>query len=151
MNNVDIVREKLREQVPLLRHLGVTVSEYGDLRVVVVAPLEPNLNTHGTAFAGSLYCVGVMTGWSLAHLSLMDAGYQPSVVLAKAEVVYKRPVTHDIKASTFVDKETFDTFLSDFKEKGKARLKVDVSIFCDGEEAVCLKAEYVAFNKPEGD
>lgn len=146
MKNIDIVRAKLREQVPLLKHIGITVSEYGDLRVVVEAPLEPNLNTHGTAFAGSLYCVGAMTGWSLAHLSLMDAGYEPSVVLAKAEVAYKKPVTHEIRAITSVSKVTFDAFLKDFEVNGKARLAADVSIFCEGQEAVYLTAEYVAFN-----
>ena len=146
MDNIDVVREKLREQVPLLKHIGITVSEYGDLRVVVEAPLEPNLNTHGTAFAGSLYCVGAMTGWSLVHLSLMDAGYEPSVVLAKAEVVYKKPVTHEIRAVTTVEKATFDSFLKEFEANGKARLTADVSIFCDGQEAVYLSAQYVAFN-----
>ena len=147
MKNIDIVREKLKEQVPLLKHIGITVSEYGDLRVVVEAPLEPNLNTHGTAFAGSLYCVGAMTGWSLVHLSLMDAGYEPSVVLAKAEVAYKKPVTHDIRAETTVDKASFERFLIEFEAKGKARLSATVVIYCEGEEAVCLTAEYVAFNR----
>ncbi len=146
MKNIDIVRDMLREQVPLLKHLGISVSEYGDLKVLVEAPLEPNVNTHGTAFAGSLYCVGAMTGWSLTHLSLMDAGYKPSVVLAKAEVEYKKPVTHDISATTGISKQEFTRFLADFETKGKARLSANVIIHCDNQEAVIITAQYVAFN-----
>ncbi|PCJ41658.1 MAG: hypothetical protein COA99_08705 [Moraxellaceae bacterium] len=148
MSNIDIVRTMLQEQVPLLKHLGISVSDYGDLRAVVEAPLAPNINTHGTAFAGSLYCVGAMTGWSLVHLSLMDAGHQPSVVLASAEITYKRPVTHGIKATTSIDRPTFEAFLEDFESKGKARLTADVSIHCEGKEAVKMTAQYVAFNSP---
>lgn len=147
MKNIDIVREMLREQVPLLKHLGISISEYGDLQVVVEAPLAPNVNTHGTAFAGSLYCVGAMTGWSLTHLSLMEAGHKPSVVLANAEVAYKKPVTHDIKATTQISCETFDGFLSDFETKGKARLTAHMVVSCDGQEAVNMTAQYVAFAK----
>ena len=71
------------------------------------------------------------------------------IVLAKAEITYKKPVTHDIKATASIDKVTFDRFVETFEQTGKARLEVLVSIGCNDEEAVQLSAQYVAFKSVE--
>ena len=55
MDKLAHVRNKLKEQVPLIAHMGIDVVSWDGATVVVEAPLEPNINTHGTAFGGSLY------------------------------------------------------------------------------------------------
>ena len=43
-------------------------------RLTVEAELAPNVNVHGTAFAGSLYAIAALSGWGLVHLELARAG-----------------------------------------------------------------------------
>lgn len=143
-DNVEIVRNKLKGQVPLIGHMAVDIVEYEPCKVVVSAPLEPNINTHGTAFGGSLYCVATMAGWSLVHLSLMDAGYEPNVWVTKGEVAYLKPVTHEIKAVAEIDEAALDLFLKAFKSKGKARTTIRVVVHCDEQTAVTLNVEFAA-------
>jgi len=143
-DNVERVKQKLTGQVPLVAHMGVKLVKYENRVVIVEAPLEANINTHGTAFAGSLYSVAAMAGWSLTHLSLMDAGFKPKVMIARGEVDYKKPVTSDIRARACVDEETLETFVETFREKGKAKLGLRIEIESEGGLAMTLEAVYAA-------
>lgn len=148
MNNVDIVRQKLKGQVPLVQHMGVDIVDYQPGKVVVAAPLQPNLNTHGTAFGGSLYCVATMCGWSLVHLTLMDAGFEPSVWVAKGEVTYLKPVTGEIRAQVTASQALREQLITDYSAKGKARVQLTVEIYNADQLALTLNASFAAV-KPQ--
>jgi len=147
MKKTNIISDRLHQQVPLSKHLGVNVSDYRDYAVTVEAPLEPNINSHGTAFAGSLYSVAAVTGVSLINLSLMDHGIEPSVLLVRAEVTYVKPVAHDIKASAVVEESTFKAFLGALKNKGKSRIDINIEVESDGEAAMTLAAHFAVLDK----
>jgi thioesterase domain-containing protein len=144
MSNLDHVRSKVKEQVPLITHMGIDVVAWDGSTVKVEAPLEPNLNTHGTAFGGSLYCVGAMTGWSAVHLTLMEAGHLPSVWLAKGEVEYLKPVRGTLCASTTVTEVQRQQLISEFESKGRVKANIEVVIKEEGQDAVRMSAVYVA-------
>lgn len=144
MSNLDHVRAKLKEQVPLITHMGIDVVGWDGATVKVEAPLQPNLNTHGTAFGGSLYCVGAMTGWSAVHLTLMEAGHLPSVWLAKGEVSYLKPVRGTLRGTTTITEDQRQQIISTYESKGRVKVPVDLIIEEQGEEAVRMSALYVA-------
>ncbi len=144
MSHLDHVRSKLKEQVPLITHMGIDVVGWDGATVQVEAPLGPNLNTHGTAFGGSLYCVGAMTGWSALHLTLMDAGHLPSVWLAKGEVEYLKPVRGTLRASTTISEDLRQQWLSEFEAKGRVKAHIEIAIAEQGQDAVRMRALYVA-------
>ncbi|MDX1692820.1 MAG: YiiD C-terminal domain-containing protein [Ketobacteraceae bacterium] len=145
MDSIDKVREKLKGQVPLVQHMGVDLVLYEPGRVVVEAPLEPNLNTHGTAFGGSLYCVATMCGWSLVHLTLMDAGYDPSVWVTRGEVVYHKPVRGAIRAEVSVGTGLCAALVDEYQQKGRTRADLVVQIYNEQRElALTLEASYAA-------
>lgn len=143
-SHLDHVRHKLRSQVPLIAHMGVDLVSWDGAKVMVEAPLAPNLNTHGTAFGGSLYNVAAMTGWSAVHLTLMDAGHTPSVWVAKGEIEYKIPVRGIIRGVASVDAESRQQLLRAYESKGRAKITLDIVIREDGQDAVILKAVYAA-------
>ncbi len=147
MTNLEQVRNKLKQQVPLIVHMGVDVVSWDGETVVVEAPLEPNLNTHGTAFGGSLYCVGAMTGWSAVHLTLMDAGHVPSVWVVKGEVEYKKPVRGVLRGTTTVNPELRQKLLSGYAEKGRVKAGLDVLIKEAQDHAVIMHAVYAAMKQ----
>ena len=144
MSNVDIVREKLKGQVPLVQHMGVDIVEYQPGYVVVEAPLQPNLNTHGTAFGGSLYCVATMCGWSLVHLTLMDAGFEPSVWVTKGEVTYAKPVTGDLRAQVKASEELLNSLREQYQAKARGKIELTVEIYEGDDLALELIATYAA-------
>ncbi|MCG8313387.1 MAG: thioesterase domain-containing protein [Pseudomonadales bacterium] len=144
MENVEIVREKLKTELPLLQQMAVDIVEYQPGHVIVEAPLEPNLNTHGTAFGGSLYCVATMCGWSMVHLTLMDAGFEPSVWVTKGEVEYLVPVTGALRAEAKVSLEKCQALIDGYREKGKARMDITVEIYQGDALAMQLNATFAA-------
>ena len=143
-SHLDHVRHKLRSQVPLIAHMGVDLLSWDGATVMVEAPLEPNLNTHGTAFGGSLYNVAAMTGWSAVHLTLMDAGHTPSVWVAKGEIDYKAPVRGTLCGIATVTDESRHHLLHAYETKGRAKITIDVVIREGHQDAVLLKAVYAA-------
>ena len=147
MNKLDHVRAKLKEQVPLITHMGIDVISWDGSTVVVEAPLEPNLNTHGTAFGGSLYCVGAMTGWSAFHLTLMDAGHLPSVWLAKGEVAYLKPVRGTLRARTTITDEQRHRILTGYEQNGRVKTSIDITIKEGDDDAVSMSALYAAMRQ----
>ena len=145
MSNIDKVRQKLKGQVPLVQHMGVDVVFYEPGHVITEAPLEPNLNTHGTAFGGSLYCVATMCGWSLVHLTLMDAGFEPSVWVTRGEVTYHKPVAGAIRAEARAIESERRALVDAYREKGRARADLTVEIRNqEGELALTLEAGFAA-------
>ncbi len=142
--HLDFVRHKLRSQVPLIAHMGVDLLSWDGATVIVEAPLEPNLNTHGTAFGGSLYNVAAMTGWSAVHLTLMDAGHMPSVWVAKGEIEYKCPVRGTLRGTATVTDESRQHLLHTYQTKGRAKITMDVVIREGNQDAVLFKAVFAA-------
>ena len=145
--HLDQVRHKLRSQVPLIAHMGVDLVSWDGASVIVEAPLAPNLNTHGTAFGGSLYNVAAMTGWSAVHLTLMDAGHKPSVWVAKGEIDYKAPVRGTLRGVATVTDESRQQLLEAYQTKGRAKITIDVLIREGDQDAVILKAVYAAMTE----
>lgn len=142
--NLDCVRHKLRSQVPLIAHMQVDLLSWDGATVITEAPLAPNLNTHGTAFGGSLYNVAAMTGWSAVHLTLMDAGHTPNVWLAKGEIEYKTPVRGALRGMATLNEESRQQLIQAYEAKGRSRITIDVVIREGEQDAVLLKAVYVA-------
>ena len=60
--------------IPLAAAMSIAVEGYDGRTLTVRAPLPPNRNLHGTAFAGSLFSTCVLTGWGAAWLALHERG-----------------------------------------------------------------------------
>ncbi len=138
------VRHKLGDGVPLIGHMQLDVVSWQPGEVVVEAPLSPNLNTHGTAFGGSLYCVASMAGWAMTHLTLMDAGLMPSVWIVKGEINYMRPVRGALRATASLSGEARAALVDQFRSRGKAKVTVDIRVQEEGQDCVLLSAMYAA-------
>ena len=53
----------LHDHIPLSRAMAVRVVTSAPGHVELAAPLEPNINVHGTAFGGSVSTLGVLAAW----------------------------------------------------------------------------------------
>ena len=129
--------------------------------LILQAPLHRNTNVHQTAFAGSLFSIGVLASFYLARQFMLDQGLledesqektcdsksdttiinrsngKPTYTLVarSADIRYRRPVRSAwIKAtSRLPDKEELQNFLSQLKARGKAMMTVQGSIMINGD------------------
>ncbi len=138
------LQETLYREIPITKHLGITVESYDDEQLTLKAPLEPNINHKQTAFAGSLNAVVTLTGWGLLWLELRERGLMPTIVIQESVSHYLRPITGDFSARCRKpDPIHLDRFEKMLRKKGKARLELLVEIGEGEDVAVSFKGRYV--------
>ena len=130
------------ETIPLTRALGVRVDHFDGDTLRLAADLGPNVNLHGTAFAGSLYAITALTGWSMVHLQLALREQTASIILAEGRIRYLKPVTDTIVAECVLGDQdaAFDTL----SRTGKTRFPLAANVGSGRETAVAFEGEYGA-------
>jgi len=133
----------LHIEIPISKEMGVRVASYDGTSLSLAAPLAPNINRHGTAFAGSLYSLAVLCGWGLLDLKLAEAKLHKHIVIQESSIRYLHPVEHDLVAECRFDNDAFKHFLRTLNKHGRARLSLDVTISQDNLPAVEFSGRYV--------
>ena len=95
-NVLDELTRVWYEQIPLSAAMQVELVSFENDVLTVAADLAPNINLHGTGFAGSLYAINALCGWSMVHLQMQARSLEGSIVLADARMHYARPVKERI-------------------------------------------------------
>src|SRR5487761_2583361 len=93
----------LHAHIPLSRAMSVGVVSIAAERVVLSAPLGPNINHRSTVFGGSASAVAILAAWSLLHLRLTGAGMESRLVIQKNSMDYLAPITGDFTATAQLD------------------------------------------------
>jgi len=96
--------------------------------IEVSAPLEPNINIHGTGFAGSIYSVAVLTGWALCTHLLEQAGIDAELVVARGEIRYRAPVNGELRCRSAAGEAERESFLQAARERGKGLLRLEITV-----------------------
>ena len=127
----DAVREleaRIHAGIPLSTAMGCRIAALGEHDIRVEAPLAPNVNVHGTGFAGSLYALGILTAWGLCAHLLRSADLEADLVVAKATIRYRAPVTGDIACTAALEPAAAGDFLRRLVQEGRARVLVTVAV-----------------------
>ncbi len=141
---------KLREDIPLVNHMGFQQLEYNRDSLTIRAALEPNHNDKGTAFAGSLSACGNLCGWGLITLLLEQQDKDYDVVIRDSRLEYFLPVTQDFTLlAEFAAGSDQDAFIDKLKLKGKARMDVVIQVIERGELCFRLTGAYVALERKQ--
>jgi thioesterase domain-containing protein len=131
--------------MPAARHIGVKVESYDGRCLALGAPLAPNVNQMGTAFAGSLNSVATLAGWSLAWLLVHESGLAADVVLQDSSVRYLRPVTRDFTARCCrPEAGAVAALFAAVRRRGRGRIELSAEIREEGRAAVTFAGRYVA-------
>lgn len=131
----------VHKEIPITQALDIRIESLTPLSIQVRAPFEANKNIHNTAFAGSIYTVGTIAGWSLVNSLALSEDLKGSVVLAKADIQYKKPINGDIVAITsFDNNDVVDQFIKAFKRKNRSRITLTIDVVEDD----VTKAQLVA-------
>lgn len=138
----------LKEQIPLINHMGFAPLEWDGQRLKMGAELAPNVNDKGTGFGGSLATVATLCGWSIVTLYLRSQGRDDDVVIRDSHLEYFLPVTSDFSAITSLPSaEVLAIFDQKMMEKGRARMDLTIEIKQNDQLAMKLTGSYVALEK----
>ncbi|QDT67530.1 Putative thioesterase (yiiD_Cterm) [Planctomycetes bacterium MalM25] len=142
------VEELVRAEIPLSAQMEVGVDRLNPEGLWLSMPLEPNLNPHQTAFAGSLNALCTLAGWAMTHLLLEQLGVSGSTVLRRSSVKYREPVESPrVVAHCLPPREADWTHFAEMlRVKGQAKLDHVVEIAGANEKrpAVLFAGSYVA-------
>jgi thioesterase domain-containing protein len=130
-------------EIPLAAAMRIGVAECADEALLVRAPLAENINVHGTAFAGSLYSVCVLTGWGTVWLALERHGLSGRIVVANASIRYRRAVTGEILCRCELDRAAQQRFAEQLAAEKRAALTLECWIDGDNGRAVAFNGDYV--------
>ncbi len=135
----------LHEEIPLAREMKVDIRSWTDQGLVIEAPLAPNINHHGTFFGGSAAALGILAGWSLVHLLVLDEGLKAEIVIQRVAVRYQSPAPGPVSARARIPAPSaWNRFLAGQRRHGMARLRIRVELECEGRAVAALEASYGA-------
>ena len=138
----------LHQHIPLSRTMGVQVIAASESRVKLTALFEPNVNHQCTVFGGSASAVAILAAWTLMHVRLHGAGLRCELVIQRNSMEYLTPFANDFEAvASFEDEVGWERFLKLYHRRGRGRLFIPASLFCEGVEVGRLEGAFVALQK----
>ncbi len=129
--------------IPLAAAMSIGVAGYDGRTLLVRAPLPPNRNLHGTAFAGSLFSTCVLTGWGAVWLALRERGLTGLIVVADSNIHYRKAVAGELVCRCTPDAEALRAGLDQFATAGRASFDLGCSIDHADQRAVTFTGRYV--------
>ena len=122
------LQQRIHQTIPLSRAMGYRITELADTRITVEAPLGPNVNLHGTGFAGSLYALGILTAWGLCAHVTARAGLEAELVVTEATIRYRAPIRGDIVCRCAAKETALRAFVDDLATQDRSRVTLEVAI-----------------------
>lgn len=115
-------------EIPISAAMDIRIHAYDNDVIEVHAALAPNVNVHGTAFAGSLYAIAALTGWGLTWLKLRERALSGHIVIAEGAIRYAKPVDGEIVARCRFDEAVHAAPFAKLAETGKCRFSLECEI-----------------------
>lgn len=137
------LEETWHRDIPLAAAMRIAVQGYDGRALTVRAPLAPNRNLHGTAFAGSVFSLCVLTGWGAVWLAWREHHTTGLIVVADSNIQYRRAVSGDLVCTCSPDSAAVAAGLEQFRAAGRASLSVDCTIDAGERRAVSFTGKYV--------
>lgn len=137
------LQSSLHERIPLSGAMGIRVLEADAGRVVLEAPLAPNVNHSGTVFGGAAASVAVLAAWTLVEIALEAAGRAGRIVIRRSAMDFERPITGDFTAAaTAPHADDWDRLLQTLERGRMGRIAVRSVLSCDGARVGELEGEF---------
>ncbi len=133
--------------IPPAAAMEIQVAAYDGRTLTVHAPLAANRNVHGTAFAGSLFSVCVLTGWGATWLALRERGLAGSIVVADSQIKYRKAVSGDLLCRCTTEPQSLDAAFAGIASSGRASLPLGCTIHAGDKLAVAFEGTYVVHAK----
>lgn len=142
------LQDYLHQHIPLSRAMAVSVMAASLERVVLSAPLAPNINHRETVFGGSASAVAILAAWSMLHMKLSAQNLGSRLVIQRNTMEYGLPIDGTFKAVAEAPTEqAWRAFVRVFERKGLGRIEQASVLMYQGQPAGRLTGEFVAFGQ----
>ena len=143
--NPQALEQYLHEHIPLSRTMQVSVIEAEEERVILSAPLAPNINHTETVFGGSASAVAILAAWSIIHVRLKSAGMPSSIVIQSNIMSYERPIYGTFTARSFITQpKAWEVFMRTLLRRGRARIAVSSVLEYEDQPVGNFEGKFVA-------
>ncbi|MEE4250326.1 MAG: YiiD C-terminal domain-containing protein [Alcanivoracaceae bacterium] len=137
--------ERVRQHIPLTRHLDFRLQQFAADQLVLSAPLAPNINDKGTMFAGSQAALMALAGWCLTTLQAELQLPAADVLALQNSLRYQRPVTGELTIIATTPAQSLAQFRQRLARGERAVLEVAAEgLNADGSVASIYQAQYMA-------
>ena len=144
------VQQYLHRQIPLSEKMGAEVGEVSEERVVLRAPLTPNLNHRKTGFGGSISALAMLTGWTYVYYRLRQLSIPTHIVIQRNTMEFGCPVTGDFEAVCSAPEDrVWQHFIAMLTRKSRGRLDLDVEVKAAGQATGSFVGTYVAIERDD--
>jgi len=145
---VEPLESYLHTHIPLSAAMGVRVIDVNRRRVVLRAPLGPNINHQSTLFGGSAAAIATLAAWSWLWVRTAELPSRPRLVVRSSAIEYLAPVEGDFEAiCEGTEDEEYARFLIGLERKGKARIDLRARLEWNGIVAADLRGVFVALRE----
>lgn len=141
----------LHDHIPLSAAMCISVLEATRDRVVLSAPLAPNINHRDTVFGGSASALAILAGWSLVHVRMASDGACPRIVIQRNSIEYTAPMLGEFTAAaSLAEPDSWERFAKLFARRGRARIRVHAALASEGTPTGRFEGDFVAIDAARG-
>jgi len=136
----------LHAKIPLTAAMGIRVVQTGPQRLILEAPLAPNINHLGSVFGGALHTLPTLACYAALWTLLVEAGVDGHVVVKESHAHYRAPVRGTFRATCERPARDLGArFIEDLRRFKKARMELTSVIEgAPGKPAVEFHGTFVA-------
>lgn len=124
----------IQNGIPAIKRTGIRVLEIRDYYVKLIMPLEGNTNHIGMMYAGSLFCIGEISGGVIHGVAFDVNKYVP--IVKEVNIKFTRPALTDVTMEVSMDKERAEAIQATAAEKGKADFTMELELKDSGGQVV---------------
>jgi thioesterase domain-containing protein len=138
------LEQYVHNHIPLIRTMGVKVREATDDKIVLFAPLEPNINHMHNIFGGSASTVAILAAWCLVYTKLELQGISGHVVIRKNTMLYEKPISGGFTAiAQNIESEAWLKVVNALARHRMARIGVTTILEFEGQQVGQMAGEFV--------
>ena len=138
------LEQYVHHHIPLTQIMGVKVREATDDKIVLFAPLEPNINHMHNIFGGSATTVAILAAWCLVFNKLALHGVAGHVVIHKNSMLYEKPIAGGfIALAQNIKPEAWEKVVNTLARHRMARIVVSSILEFEGEKVGQFEGEFV--------
>ncbi len=136
----------LHAKIPLTAAMGIRVIQTGPHRLILEAPLAPNVNHLGSVFGGALHTLPTLACYAALWTLLVEGGVDGHVVVKQSYANYAQPVRGTFRAVCERPPPGIAAeFLDDLRRFKKARMDLESVVEgANGKPAVEFHGTFVA-------
>lgn len=135
----------LHEHIPLSAAMQSRLEVLEPDRVIMSAPLAPNINHRETVFGGSASTLATLAAWTLVHSRLKTEGVNARVVIQHHCMSYDKPVHDRFEAVCVLpEQKSWDRFARMLQRKGRGRISLSATLLCHEQTVGRFEGDFVA-------